>query len=131
MLSGKTVLRLLIKTHNKLVRTITSSGYRTNTDILYQNIKVLKVSEIYDYAISVFMYQLYHGLMPSICQCMFAINSATHDYGTIQKDHYEVPKVKLEVVKNSVRYRGVIMWNMILQNNDIATSLQSFKFHLH
>ena len=69
-------------------------------------------------------------LFTSIFQCMFAVNSATHDYGTRQKDHYKVPKVKLEVVKNSVRYRGVIIWNMILQNIDIATSLQSFKFHL-
>ena len=127
--SGKTVKKLF-KTQNKLVRIITSSGYRTNTESLYQNIKVLKVPEIYDYAIGVFVYKLYHGLMPSIFQCMFAVNSATHDYGTRQKDHYKVPKVKLEVVKNSVRYRGVIIWNMILQNIDIATSLQSFKFHL-
>ena len=128
--SGKTVLKLLIKIQNKLVRIITSSGYRTNGESLYQNIKVLKVPEIYDYAIGVFMYKLYHGLMPPIFQCMFAVNSATHDYGTRQKDHYKVPKVKLEVVKNSVRYRGVIIWNMILQNIDIAKSLQSFKFHL-
>ena len=117
-------------TLKELVRIITSSSYRTNAESLYQNIKVLKVPEIYDYAIGVFMYKLYHGLMPSIFQCMFAVNSATHDYGTRQKDHYKVPKVKLEVVKNSVRYRGVIIWNMILQNIDIATSLQSFKFHL-
>ena len=128
--SGKTVLKSLIKTQNKLVRIITSSSYRTNAESLYQNIKVLKVPEIYDYAIGVFMYKLYHGLMPSIFQCMFAVNRATHDYGTRQKDHYKVPKVKLEVVKNSVRYRGVIIWNMILQYIDIATSLQSFKFHL-
>ena len=79
-------------------------------------------SSALDYAIGVFM--------PSIFQCMFAVNSATHDYGTRQKDHYKVPKVKLEVVKNAVRYRGVIIWNMILQNIDIATSLQTFKFHL-
>ena len=79
-------------------------------------------SSALDYAIGVFM--------PSIFQCMFAVNSATHDYGTRQKDHYKVPKVKLEVVKNAVRYRGVIIWNMILQNIDIATSLHTFKFHL-
>ena len=49
--SGKTVLKLLTKTQNRLVCIITSSGYRTNTESLYQNIKVLKVPEIYDYAI--------------------------------------------------------------------------------
>ena len=68
--------------------------------------------------------------MTFIFQCMSAVNSVTHDYGTRQKDHYKVLKVKMEVVKNSVRYRGVIIWNMILQNIDIATSLQKFKFHL-
>ena len=128
--SGKTVLKLLSKTQNRLVRIITSSGYRTNTESLYQNIKVLKVPEIYDYAIGVFMYKLYHGYMPSIFQCIFVVNRATHEYGTRQKDHYKVPKFKLQVVKNSVRYRGVIIWNMILQNIDITTSLQTFKFHL-
>ena len=76
------------------------------------------------------MYKSDHGLMPSIFQCMFAVNSATHGYVTSQKDHYKAPKVELEVVKNSMRYRGVVTWNMILQNIDIATSLQSFKFHL-
>ena len=64
--SGKTVLKLLTKTQNRLVRIITSSGYRTNTESPYQNIKVLKVPEIYDYAIGVFMYKLYHEYMPSI-----------------------------------------------------------------
>ena len=85
---------------------------------------------IRDYAIGVFMYKLYHGLIPSIFRCIFAVNSATHDYGTRRKDHNKVPKVKLEVVKNSVRYRGVTIWNMILQNIDIATFFQYFKFHL-
>ena len=127
--SGKTVLKLLTKTQNRLVRIITSSGYRTNTESLYQNIKVLKVPEIYDYAIGVFMYKLYHGYMPSIFQCMFVVNRATREYGTRQKDHYKVPKFKLQVVKNSVRYRSVIIWNMILQNIDIATSLQTFIPH--
>ena len=107
--SGKTVLKLLIKTQNKLVRIITSSGYRTDIESLNQNIKVLKVLEIYDLAICVFMYKLYHGLMSSIFQCMFAINSATHENETRQMDHYTVPKFKLEVVKNSVRYRGAII----------------------
>ena len=37
----------------------------------------------------------------------------------------KVPKVKLDDVKNSVRYRGVIIWNMNLRNIDITTSLQS------
>ena len=97
--SGKTVLKLLIKTQNNLVRIITSSGYRTNTESLYQNIKVLKVPEIYDYAIGVFVYKLYHVLMPSIFQCMFAVNSATHDYGTRQKDHYKVPKLNWKLSK--------------------------------
>ena len=76
------------------------------------------------------MYKLHHGIMPSLFQCMFAVNIDTHDYGTRQKCHYDVSKFKLEVVKNSVRYRGVIIWNMILQNISIATSLQSLKFHL-
>ena len=129
-MSGEGLVRLLTKTQNRLVRIITSSGYRTNTESLYQNIKVLKVPEIYDYAIGIFMYKLYHGYMPSIFQCMFVVNRATHAYGTRQKDHYNVPKFKLQVVKNSVRYRGVIIWNMVLQNIDIATSLQTFKFHL-
>ena len=59
--SGKTVLKLLTKTQNRLVRTIPSSGYRTNINSLYQNIKILKVPEIYDYVIGVSMYKLYHG----------------------------------------------------------------------
>ena len=76
------------------------------------------------------MYKLYHGYIPSIFQCMFVVNRATHEYGTRQKDHYKVPKSKLQVVKNSVRYRGVTLWNMILQNIDIATYLQTYKFHV-
>ena len=79
-------------------------------------------SSAIDYAIGVFM--------PSIFQCMFAVNSATRDYGTRQKDHYKLPKVKLEVVKNAVCYQGVtvIIWNLILQNIDIATSLRHSHF---
>ena len=34
------------------------------------------------------------------------------------------------VKAESQRTVGVIIWNMILQNIDITTSLQTFKFHL-
>ena len=58
---SKTVLKLN-KTQNRLIHIITPSGYRTNTAV--GNFKILKASEIYDYAIGVFMYKLYHGHLP-------------------------------------------------------------------
>ena len=57
---SKTVLKLN-KTQNRLIHIMTPSGYRTNTAV--GNFKILKASEIYDYATGVFMYKLYLSII--------------------------------------------------------------------
>ena len=60
------------------------------------------------------MFRYYNGKIPDIFQNIFMMNSDIHDHYTRQSGSYHVPKVKNNLGKWSIRYRGVIVWNTIL-----------------
>ena len=126
-------LKTLEVTQKKLIRLITFSKYRAHTEKLFKENKVLTVSQIYVYAVGLFMYRYYKTELPCVFKNMFRLNRTVHNYGTRQKDLYNIPSFRLDIVKNSIRYRGVIVWNQIMSHNDnfpLNCSIHSFKFHL-
>ena len=75
----------------------------------------------------------YKTELPCVFNNMFGFNRTEHNYGTRQKDLYNIPSFSLDIAKNSIRYRGVIVWNQITSHNDnfrLHCSINSFKFHL-
>ena len=60
------------------------------------------------------MFRYCNGKIPDIIQNIFMINYDIHDHYTRQGGSYHVPKVKNNLGKWSIRYRGVIVWNTIL-----------------
>ena len=125
--------KILEVTQKKLIRLLTFSEYRAHTKKLFKDKKVLTVSEIYVYAVGLFMYGYYKTELPCVFNNMFRLNRTVHNYGTRQKDLYDILSYRLDIVKNSIRYRGVIVWNQIMSRNDnlpLNCSIHSFQFHL-
>ena len=42
-------------------------------------------------------------------------NSEYHSYNTRSAEHYQIPPVKLDLSKIGIKYRGAIIWNLIVK----------------
>ena len=60
-----------------------------------------------------FMFNFISGNLPRTFNNMFTINKNIHNYPTRQASKLHVPKANLEAFKNSIRYQGMKLWNMI------------------
>ena len=45
-------------------RIINNKGYRSHTDPTFKSEKILKVSDVYNLQVSLFMYDFHHDLLP-------------------------------------------------------------------
>jgi len=125
----KTYLDKIIKTQKKLIRIISGSHYRAHTSDLFANNKLLNMQQIYQYSIGIFMFKYCNDELPNLFANMFQKNSGIHTHNTRQQNHFHLPKFKNNMLKNSVRYQGVTLWNGLPDQLRESKSLNSFKFN--
>ena len=109
----KSYLDSLVKLQKNAIRYITFSHYLAHTDPLFSKLKVLKLSEIYSYCVSLFMYKYQRKLLPTVFDDMFICNRDVNFYVTRQSDELFVPAYKNLMSKRSVRYNGTYIWNKV------------------
>ena len=73
----------------KIVRIIDGAPPRTHSQPLFDKLKIMTIYQLYRYYIGVFMYKLYHKLLPCIFS-FFTLTSDVHSYPTRQKKSYYI-----------------------------------------
>ena len=103
----------LVRLQNTVVRIICGARRFVSTDYLFNKLGLLKFSSINVYLISKFMYRKYNNEIPNLC-IEFNINRDIHEYNTRQSTYYHVPRIKSNLGKFNIRFRGTLIWNRIL-----------------
>ena len=62
----KTHLKSLYNIQKRALKIILSLPIRTNTDFLFKNLHIFKLSEIYYYNVALFMFKYINGSSPSV-----------------------------------------------------------------
>ena len=119
-------LSKLIILQKKIVRIIQGVPPRTHTEPIFSELNILKVSNLYNYSIALFMYKLNCSKLPDIFP-MFVYNHEIHKYETRQSDHFHIPTCRTNLSKMSIKYQGPIIWNELSSNIDIDCSIGTFK----
>ena len=70
------------------------------------------------------MYKILSGRAPSLSS-EFIVNDRRHTHKIM------LPRPKLDIFKTSLMYSGGFLWNSLLSNNNVGTSLHSFKLNYH
>ena len=123
-------LKRLFILQKKSLRIMFNMKKRESLDSVFHKQNILKLTEINLYLISRFMFRYYKGEIPYIFRNFFVLNSDVHTYFTRQRDHYHPPPVKNELGKCDIRYRGVVVWNVILdQKINPCTSEACTKYY--
>lgn len=118
-------------TTKKIVKIILNVHPRTESDPLFKELGFIRLVDINRFLIAKFMHSVYSGMVPTIIGELFVRNCDTHTYSTRQSNHYHVPIVKSNMGKTSIHYKGVIIWNAILNSSiPVDVSPQTFKYHL-
>ena len=125
-----THLTALYNIQKRALKIIFSLPKRTNTDFLFKKSHFFKLSEVYYYNVALFMYKYINGSLPSVFDNMFTINNQYHNYFTRQCGLFHMPYGKLHVRTQSIRFKGVAIWNELSTKVSKNCSFNTFKINL-
>ena len=74
----------------------------------------MKLAHINTYFIGRFMFCMSAGKVPESLTSLFKKNSDYHSYSTRVANLYPLHSVKLDLNKTGIKYRGAIIWNLIV-----------------
>jgi len=80
--AGKTALKRLNVLHNKVLRAMTCSSYKSRVSPLYKKLNLLKIDDIYILEIGKFMHRLHWGRIPVNFDQLFTPVSQAHSHAT-------------------------------------------------
>jgi exonuclease III len=121
------VLQPLVKCQKKLIRIINGSSYKAHTKTIFEDLKILTLSNIYLLSISLLMYKFVNNLLPSTFSDFFQYNNTNHAYNTRQAQLFRTPVINCNLMLTSVRVIGVHTWNYWSKIIDTHSSYFIFK----
>ena len=125
--AAKTHLKSLVLLQKKCIRIICRKGYLAHTDILFKELKLPKVDQIYDISCAKFIYQCYNNSNYTGFRENLVKNSSFHNYLTRSKDQLRPQPTRLHQFNNSFLCRGIKIWNSLPDNIKSYRTLIIFK----
>jgi len=89
---------------------------RENIDYLYVKHGIMRFEDVNSYLIGRFMHRCNCGTVPKLFVSYFSQNKNFHPYATRTAHHLHLPPVSSELAKSGIRYRGAVIWNIILSD---------------
>jgi len=111
------------------VRTVYEARYREHSTPLFKFLNILKLQDINNFQIAIFMYKYYHNFLPLLFDGFFCLNANIHSYYTRRSNALHLPALRTILRKRSIIFTGPRMWNQLNQDFHILPSVASFKFN--
>ena len=111
----------------KIVRIICGVHPRTHTEPLFKAMNILDISQIRDYSITLFMYKMSNGMLPSMFEIMFIQTSDVHSYPTRQADLLYVQFAATKRTQRTIRHFGTKLWNTLCNVIQVDCAISTFK----
>ena len=103
---------------NKLIRICTSNTKFCRISPLYKNLKLFKLTDLYNFELAKFFYLLVHDELPSGIYENFTKIQQIHDHDTRRSKEivYFVPRFSKSLAENHILHRGTKLWNELDKN---------------
>ena len=113
--AGKTALKRLNVLHNKVLRAMTYSSYKSRVSPLYKNLNLLKINDIYILEIGKFMHNFHWGRIPINFDHLFASVNQAHSHATraATRGGYIWQLASTVKGKRSLKHLGQKIWDSI------------------
>ena len=121
-----TFLHPLIMLQKRLARLLTNSAYYAHCNPLFNELKMLKIKDLFIYHCQIFMYKTIKlEKYPSIRESINVLQTE-HSYN-MRHSILKTPYCRSEVCKQSLLNHGIRAWNQLNIDLKASTSLKSFK----
>jgi hypothetical protein len=122
-----TYLTPLFKLQKKSLRIIVSASYRQETKPIFEKLKILNITKLYQYCVILFMFKFTSKSLPDMFDDFFHFNSNTH--ATRGQHLLQLPRCVNSFSQRRIRYTGAKLFN---QANTITRqcSYQTYRKNL-
>ena len=114
-------LNRIIILQKKMIRIISKVSFDSHTGVHFKEQEILKLSDIYLYQISKFMYLFKRDLIPNYFGDVFTLASQIHSYNTRNSSLFYIPHCRINFRKFSIRFQGPKSFNSLgweIQNSE-------------
>ena len=115
-----THLTPLISAHKRMIRLMAGADYLANTNILFFQLKILKLTDIYKYFLCIHIFK--ERLKGNYC--------TMHDLSTRNRDLAQPVYQRLSQCQHSISFMGPTIWNTLPQDIRSIDNLKTFKSNL-
>ena len=97
---------------NQLLKVLTEKPYRYRTNKLHNELKILKVEDLYKQEILTFVHNYKNNKLPPVFDSYFTSFSNIHDINTRNRDtNFILPRVSSNLGSTSISFEGAVLWN--------------------
>ena len=128
----KTTLQPIVILQKKTIRLLTFSSFDAHSSPLFKLLSILKMNDLVEYYVAIFMFKYNNNLLPSVFNNFFNSVSNIHKYRTrsATKNNFHIPKANTNYGKFNIRFQGAKIWNAIDENIRKTETLKKFKHNL-
>ena len=121
----------LLLIQKRAIRIINNKNYRHHTDPLFKANKILKITDLYKYHVSSFMYDFTHHFLPGSFERYIVVDTG-NKYTITTRHHHDIFKTRPRTTFSSKlpNHNFVNIWNEIDENLKSCSSKVIFKLLL-
>ena len=101
----------IFKIQKRAIRIITNTRRRDSTKLIFQELNLLRLPDIYIFSALIFMYQFKNKTLPPPFDNFYYENRAFHHYRTRQATQLRVPLTRTKMASSFIKKTGVSLWN--------------------
>ena len=85
-------IQRIILLQKRAIRIVVHAPFLAHTKPIFSSLKLLRVNDMYNFQVGIFMYLSHHCLLPKSLLELFFLNSNFHNYSTRFANNYHLPK---------------------------------------
>ena len=94
---------IIVKLQKKAIRTISNSKFNAHTELLFKELRLLKISDIFNLQCLKFCFNVTHRQTPVLFFTFFIQNNTVHSHKTRQRHHIHITSTHTTTAKHCIR----------------------------
>lgn len=123
--AAKTNLQKLQVVQNRIIKILYNYDYLTPTEKVFNETKLLNISQLYTYTTCILIYKITHNMIHS--QLTFTTKGTSSRYSCRRANHLVLPNVRTNYGKYSITFAGAQLFNKLPTEIKDANTLGIFK----
>ena len=117
----------IFKLQKMAVRLIMNVPRRESTSQYFKKLHLVKVPDLYNISVSIFMYNFIYSNLPTTFEKYFTLSGEIHSVSTRQSNDYRAPLYKSQIGTKFVKKTGVDVWKSINESFGFNHPIHHFK----